>query len=121
MWDRASQRLRKQDSQGRCTNSTARLCIGQVARLDRKSVEIDVWKIAAIFLKFLRTVVTSFAQALKWTQPELVHVGSVWRDVIANRCWRNDDSRISDRDRSLSLLRAWRRILAGQCATISNS
>jgi hypothetical protein len=35
---------------------------------------------------------TSFAQALKRTQPELVHVASVWRDVIADCCWRNDES-----------------------------
>jgi hypothetical protein len=58
-----------------------------VARIDREAVEPDVPKIAAIFLNFLRTVVTLSAQALKWTQPELVHVAIVWRDVIADgRC-----------------------------------
>jgi hypothetical protein len=40
----------------RALRPKATWCIGRVARVDRKSVEIDVWKIAAIFLKFLRTV-----------------------------------------------------------------
>jgi hypothetical protein len=58
-----------------------------VSRVDRETIEPDVRKVAAIFLKFLRTVVTLFAQALKWAQPELVHVAIVWRDVIADgRC-----------------------------------
>ena len=61
-----------------------------MARVGWVAVEPDVWKIAAIFLKFLRTVVTLFAQALKRTQPELVHVTSVWRDVVADAGWRID-------------------------------
>jgi hypothetical protein len=40
----------------RALRPKATWCIGQVARVDWKSVEINVWKIAAIFLKFLRTV-----------------------------------------------------------------
>jgi hypothetical protein len=57
----------------RCRQASQEFIGGMAA-----SVEIDLWK--------------SFAQALKWTQPELVHVVSVWRDVIADRCWRNDES-----------------------------
>jgi hypothetical protein len=55
-----------------------------VTRIDREAVEPDVWKIAAIFLKFLRTVVTLPAQTLKWTQPELVHVASLPRVAIVS-------------------------------------
>jgi hypothetical protein len=48
-----------------------------MARIGGETIEPDVGKIAAIFFKFLRTVVALFAQALKWTQPELVQVASV--------------------------------------------
>ena len=32
-----------------------------------EAIEPDVWKVTAVFLKFLRTVVALFAQALKRT------------------------------------------------------
>jgi hypothetical protein len=69
-------------------DAAPRVC--RVTRIDRPAIEPYIWKIAAIFLMFLRTVMTLLAQALKWTQPERVHVSSMWRDVIADGRWRGD-------------------------------
>ena len=59
-------------------------------RIERPAIEANVGTIPALLDKPLRAVMARLAQTLKRPQPKLIHVTTMWLDVIADLRWGDD-------------------------------